>query len=68
VGVGSCNHNLSKPQCTVPLPQAKDSWEMDAGEKLAAAALQKDKGNTAFKAGQYARAVQRYNKATEIIE
>ncbi|KAL4857094.1 Peptidyl-prolyl cis-trans isomerase [Chlorella vulgaris] len=48
--------------------KAKDSWEMDAGEKLAAAALQKDKGNTAFKSGQYARAVQRYNKATEIIE
>ncbi|KAL4419972.1 hypothetical protein ABPG75_007070 [Micractinium tetrahymenae] len=48
--------------------KAKDSWEMDTAEKLAAATTQKDKGNTAFKAGQYARAVQRYDKAMQAIE
>ncbi|KAL4420120.1 hypothetical protein ABPG77_000291 [Micractinium sp. CCAP 211/92] len=48
--------------------KAKDSWEMDTAEKLAAAATQKDKGNAAFKAGQYAKAVQRYDKAMQAIE
>lgn len=41
---------------------------MDTAEKLAAAATQKDKGNAAFKAGQYAKAVQRYDKAMQAIE
>lgn len=48
--------------------KAKDSWEMDTAEKLAAAATQKDKGNVAFKAGQYGKAVQRYDKAMQAIE
>jgi tetratricopeptide (TPR) repeat protein len=41
---------------------------METPEKLAAAAAQKDKGNAEFKAGRYAKAVQRYKKALEVIE
>lgn len=48
--------------------KAKDTWEMDTAEKLAAASALKEKGNAAFTAGQYAKAVQRYNKAVEAIE
>jgi len=41
---------------------------MSTEEKLAAATAIKDKGNAAFKAGQYARAAQRYDKALQAIE
>lgn len=41
---------------------------MDPAEKLAAAAALKDKGNAAFKAGHYRRAVQRYDKAQQAVE
>ncbi len=51
-----------------PCLQAKDSWEMDAAEKLVAASLAKDKGNAEFKAGNYKRAVQRYTAAFGLIE
>ena len=49
-------------------PQAKDTWEMSVAEKLAAAVQQKDKGNALFKAGQYSKAVQKYEKAVQCIE
>lgn len=48
--------------------QAKDTWEMDAAEKVAAAGALKDKGNTAFKAGNFRRAIQQYDKALQAIE
>lgn len=52
-----------------PPPQAKDTWEMEgAAEKLEAAAARKDKGNAAFKAGQYAKAVKRYDAALQCVE
>ncbi|PRW33606.1 peptidyl-prolyl cis-trans isomerase FKBP62-like isoform A [Chlorella sorokiniana] len=48
--------------------KAKDTWEMDPPEKVAAAAALKDKGNAAFKAGNYRRAIQQYDKALQAIE
>ena len=48
--------------------QAKDTWEMEPAEKLEAAAGLKDKGNAAFKAGQYSRAVGQYDKALQCVE
>lgn len=41
---------------------------MDAAEKLGAAAALKDKGNGAFKAGQYGRAAKRYDAAIQAVE
>lgn len=41
---------------------------MDTAEKLAAAAERKEKGNAAFKGGQYARAVKQYTAALQCIE
>ncbi|PSC75187.1 peptidyl-prolyl cis-trans isomerase FKBP62-like [Micractinium conductrix] len=52
----------------VDFVKAKDSWEMDPAEKLAAAATLKDKGNATFKAGEYSRAIGRYDKALQCIE
>ena len=40
--------------------QAKDSWELDTKEKLAAAAAKKDSGNEKFKAGKTAMAIKKY--------
>ena len=48
--------------------QAKDTWEMDAAEKVVAAGALKDKGNAAFKAGNFRRAIQQYDKALQAIE
>ena len=51
-----------------PRLQAKDTWEMEPAEKLEAAAALKEKGNAAFKAGQYSRAVGQYDKALQCVE
>ena len=40
--------------------QAKESWELDTKEKLAAAAAKKDAGNDKFKAGKTALAIKKY--------
>ena len=40
----------------------------DVGEKLAMAAQLKDQGNAAFKAGAFARAQRRYERAEQFIE
>lgn len=41
---------------------------MDAAEKVVAAGALKDKGNAAFKAGNFRRAIQQYDKALQAIE
>ena len=41
---------------------------MEPAEKLAAGGALKDKGNAAFKAGDFRRAVQRYDKALQAVE
>jgi FK506-binding protein 4/5 len=48
--------------------KAKDTWEMDAGEKVAAGVAAKDKGNAAFKAGALARAVRLWTRAQQAVE
>ena len=48
-------------------PQAKDSWEMNDEEKVAAAGAAKDAGNKAFKAGRWARAAKKYKAANDAI-
>jgi hypothetical protein len=48
--------------------KAKDSWEMDPAEKVAAAAALKDKGNAAFKAGDAERATKFWERALRAVE
>ena len=50
------------------LTKAKESWEMDEPEKLAAAAAHKDAGNAKFKAGAHSAAAKRYARAAAFIE
>lgn len=44
--------------------QAKEAWDMDPAEKLAAAAARKDSGNAMFKAGKNALAIKKYKACT----
>jgi FK506-binding protein 4/5 len=46
----------------------KESWDMETPEKLETAAKRKEDGNALFKAGNYARAAKRYEKAVKLIE
>ncbi|KAL2965793.1 hypothetical protein AAZX31_16G081100 [Glycine max] len=46
----------------------KESWDMDTPEKIEAAGKKKEEGNALFKAGKYARASKRYEKAVKFIE
>lgn len=46
----------------------KDSWELETPEKLENARKRKEDGNALFKAGNYARAAKRYEKAVKLIE
>ncbi|TXG47976.1 hypothetical protein EZV62_027270 [Acer yangbiense] len=46
----------------------KESWDMSTPEKIEAAGKKKEDGNALFKAGKYARAAKRYEKAVKYIE
>ncbi|KAF8006789.1 hypothetical protein BT93_K0949 [Corymbia citriodora subsp. variegata] len=46
----------------------KESWDMNTEEKIEAAGKKKEEGNVLFKAGKYARASKRYEKAVKYIE
>ncbi len=46
--------------------QAKESWELDTKEKLAAAAANKDAGNEKFKSGKTALAIKKYKVRLEM--
>jgi FK506-binding protein 4/5 len=46
----------------------KESWDLEIPEKLENAGKRKEDGNVLFKAGNYARAAKRYEKAVKLIE
>uniref|UniRef100_A0A7N0U538 peptidylprolyl isomerase n=1 Tax=Kalanchoe fedtschenkoi TaxID=63787 RepID=A0A7N0U538_KALFE len=46
----------------------KESWDMNTEEKIQAAGRKKEEGNVLFKAGKYARASRKYEKAAKYIE
>ncbi|KAL8106571.1 peptidyl-prolyl cis-trans isomerase FKBP62-like [Apium graveolens] len=46
----------------------KESWDMNTEEKIEAAGKKKEEGNACFKAGKYAKASKRYEKAAKYIE
>ena len=48
--------------------KAKESWSMDADEKLEQAKMCKEKGTTHFKAGKYALAIKQYAKIVSYLE
>ncbi|KAH9770937.1 peptidyl-prolyl cis-trans isomerase FKBP62 [Citrus sinensis] len=52
----------------VSFEKEKESWDMNTEEKIEAAGKKKEQGNTLFKAGKYARASKRYEKAVKYIE
>ena len=52
----------------VKLEKAKESWEMDEPEKIAAAENAKQAGNAKFKAGQFAAAIKKYSRALNFVE
>ena len=52
----------------ISFENAKESWDMETDEKIAAAQTVKDKGNAAYKAGKLARAVKLWEKAKQYIE
>ncbi|CAJ2670082.1 unnamed protein product [Trifolium pratense] len=52
----------------VAFDKEKESWDMSTEEKIEAAGKKKEEGNVLFKAGKYARASKRYEKAVKYIE
>lgn len=48
--------------------KVKDSWEMDSKEKLEQSEIAKSKGTSLFKAANYKKAVQNYNKVLTFLE
>ncbi|GJT04949.1 rotamase FKBP 1 [Tanacetum coccineum] len=63
------------PNCTVTYEielvsfvKAKESWDLNAKEKIEVAGIKKEEGNVLFKAGKYLKASKRYEKAAKYIE
>ncbi|KAB5569786.1 hypothetical protein DKX38_003579 [Salix brachista] len=52
----------------VSFDKEKESWDMSTDEKIEAAGKKKEEGNVLFKAGKYAKASKRYEKAVKYIE
>ncbi|OAY34838.1 peptidyl-prolyl cis-trans isomerase FKBP62 [Manihot esculenta] len=52
----------------VSFVKEKESWDMNTQEKIEAAGKKKEEGNALFKAGKYALASKRYEKAVKYIE
>ncbi|PKI67368.1 hypothetical protein CRG98_012238 [Punica granatum] len=52
----------------VSFDKEKESWDMNTPEKIEAAGKKKEEGNALFKAGKYARASKRYEKAVKYID
>jgi tetratricopeptide (TPR) repeat protein len=48
--------------------KSKETWEMDVSEKVEAALALKERGNAAFKAGRFDRAVKMWGRAMQAIE
>ncbi|TXG60926.1 hypothetical protein EZV62_012289 [Acer yangbiense] len=62
-----CLHSLSA-SFDIASGVEKESWDMSTPEKIEAAGKKKEDGNALFKAGKYARAAKRYEKAVKYIE
>ncbi|KAL2486314.1 Peptidyl-prolyl cis-trans isomerase FKBP62 [Abeliophyllum distichum] len=52
----------------VSFVKEKESWDMNTQEKIEAAGKKKEEGNALFKAGKYAKASKRYEKAVKYID
>ncbi|KAJ7961619.1 Peptidylprolyl isomerase [Quillaja saponaria] len=52
----------------VSFVKEKESWDLNTEEKIEAVGKRKEEGNTLFKAGKYARASKKYEKAVKYIE
>ncbi|KAL6271125.1 hypothetical protein ACE6H2_028036 [Prunus campanulata] len=52
----------------VSFEKDKESWDMNTEEKIEGAGKKKEEGNALFKAGKYARASKRYEKAVKYID
>ncbi|CAH2052338.1 unnamed protein product [Thlaspi arvense] len=52
----------------VTFEKERESWDMNTEEKIEAAGKKKEEGNSKFKAGKYALASKRYEKAVKYIE
>ncbi|KAL8615622.1 hypothetical protein ACOMHN_026612 [Nucella lapillus] len=52
----------------VNFEKVKESWEMDAGEKIEQSKIIKEKGTAAFKKGNYRRALTNYEKIVSFLE
>jgi len=52
----------------VSFDKERESWDMNTEEKIEAAGKKKEEGNAKFKAGKYALASKRYEKAVKYIE
>ncbi|MED6177342.1 70 kDa peptidyl-prolyl isomerase [Stylosanthes scabra] len=52
----------------VSFEKEKESWDLNTQEKIEAAGKKKEEGNVLFKAGKYAKASKRYDKAVKYIE
>ncbi|KAG6680622.1 hypothetical protein I3842_13G051900 [Carya illinoinensis] len=52
----------------VSVDKEKESWDMNTQEKIEAAGKKKEEGNVLFKAGKFAKASKRYEKAVKYIE
>eukprot|EP00088_Acartia_fossae_P070842 TRINITY_DN957_c0_g1_i6.p1 TRINITY_DN957_c0_g1~~TRINITY_DN957_c0_g1_i6.p1 ORF type:complete len:475 (-),score=135.23 TRINITY_DN957_c0_g1_i6:1178-2602(-) len=62
-------HSQLKYEVTLKsFEQSKESWQLDAGEKLTQAKLLKDKGTKFFKNGMYEIADSRYIKVIDFLE
>ncbi|GLT55360.1 hypothetical protein SLA2020_284910 [Shorea laevis] len=62
------NSTVSYEAELVSFDKEKESWDMNTEEKIEAAIKKKEEGNVLFKAGKYARASKRYEKAVKYIE
>ncbi|MCO5566991.1 hypothetical protein L7F22_020674 [Adiantum nelumboides] len=62
------NSTLTYEVELVEFQKEKESWDMNTAEKIEAAGKKKEDGNVLFKAGKYARASKKYDKAAKFIE
>lgn len=73
-GTGNANYNIP-PNATVEylvtlknFEKAKESWSLDAEEKIGQSKLFKEKGTAYFKAGKYELAIKLYKKIESFLE
>ncbi|XP_075647255.1 peptidyl-prolyl cis-trans isomerase FKBP62 [Castanea sativa] len=62
------NSTVSYEVEMVSFDKEKESWDMNTPEKIEAAGKKKEEGNLLFKAGKYAKASKKYEKAVKYID